>query len=841
MGNGIANDDYVTTANIENVTTLDVHSQNISNLTGIEDFVSLTNLSASNNHLSNVDISNLTALTTLNLSNNQLTGIDVSHNTGLNNLQLQSNQLTSIDVSHNTGLLILNISNNNLSSLDISSVVGLGSLICNHNAIVSLDVSAQSSLTYFSGSYNQLTDLDIKNGNNVNMSHFDANNNPNLTCIQVDDAAWSTTHWTQIDATASFSEDCSIVYYNLTVNTTGNGSVSPSSGTYADGTVVNLTATPNAGWEFAGWSGDLTGTNNPATITMDADKTVTATFTRIQHTLTVNTTGNGSVSLSPAGGTYNEGTTVTLTATPDAGWEFAGWSGDLTGTNNPATITMDADKTVTATFTRIQHTLTVNHTGNGSVNLSPAGGIYNEGTVVTLTATPDAGWEFAGWSGDLTGTNNPATITMDADKTVTATFTRIQHTLTVNTTGNGSVSLSPAGGTYNEGTTVTLTATPDAGWEFSGWSGDLTGTTNPATITMDADKTVTATFTRIQHTLTVHHTGNGSVSLSPAGGTYNEGTVVTLTATPVAGWEFTGWSGDLTGTNNPATITMDADKTVMAIFSQLGQTYVPDDNFEAYLEAHGMGNGIANDDYVTTNNINTVTNLDLSSQSIADMTGIQDFAALQILSCYNNQLTGLDVSQNSALSILSCHTNQLTTLSFNNNLRTLNCSFNQLTDLDVSGNSTMIWLKCANNQLTGLDVRNGNNTNFTYFNAQNNPDLTCIFVDDPAWSDANWTNIDATSHFVANQTECDNVSIDDEAMKSMLKVYPNPVKDQLMVQSETFQDMEVHVYSLIGQELIHQKSNNGNMIVNLKSLPAATYVVKITIDGRSVYYQVIKE
>ena len=441
----------------------------------------------------------------------------------------------------------------------------------------------------------------------------------------------------------------------------------------------------------------------------------------------------------------------------------------------------------------------------------------------------------------MSGSTNPATITIDADKTVTATFTQIQHTLTVNHTGNGSVSLNPAGGTYNEGTSVTLTATADAGWEFAGWSGDLSGSTNPATITIDADKTVTATFTRIQHTLTVNTTGNGSVSLNPAGGTYDEGTSVTLTATPDAGWEFAGWSGDLSGSTNPGTITMDADKTVTATFNQLGQTYVPDDNFEAYLEANGMGNGIANDDYVTTNNINTVTNLDVSSQNIADMTGIQDFAALQILACYNNQLTGLDVSQNSALSLLTCHTNQLATLNFNDNLRTLNCSNNQLTDLDVSGNSSMVWLNCSDNQLTGLDVRNGNNANFTNFDATNNPDLICIFVDDPTASYlSNW-NIDSTAHFVANQTECDNVGIDDATLKSVLKVYPNPVNDHLTIQSETYQDMEIYVYSLIGQELIHQKSNIGSAVVNLKSLPAATYVVKINIDGRSVYYNVIKE
>jgi hypothetical protein len=147
-----------------------------------------------------------------------------------------------------------------------------------------------------------------------------------------------------------------------------------------------------------------------------------------------------------------------------------------------------------------QYTLTTNSVGNGSITLDPAGGTYCEGTVVTLTAAPDAGWQFDNWSGDLSGTANPTTITMDSNKSVTANFSQLpvpDYTLTVTTVGQGSVTLDPPGGTYPEGTVVTLTATPDSGWQFDNWSGDLTGTANPATITMDADKNVTANFSEI--------------------------------------------------------------------------------------------------------------------------------------------------------------------------------------------------------------------------------------------------------------------------------------------------------------------------------------------------------
>jgi len=166
-----------------------------------------------------------------------------------------------------------------------------------------------------------------------------------------------------------------------------------------------------------------------------------------------------------------------------------------------------------------QYTLTVNRTGTGSgtVTSSPSGincgtdctETYHQGTSVTLTATPATGSVFSGWSGDCTGTNTSATVTMDADRTCTATFDTappVQYTLTVQKagTGSGRVTSSPAGincGTdcteaYHQGTTVTLTATADQGSVFSGWNGGGCSGTGTCRVTMDMDKTITATFNR---------------------------------------------------------------------------------------------------------------------------------------------------------------------------------------------------------------------------------------------------------------------------------------------------------------------------------------------------------
>ena len=143
-----------------------------------------------------------------------------------------------------------------------------------------------------------------------------------------------------------------------------------------------------------------------------------------------------------------------------------------------------------------QYTLDVTIVGDGIVDQAPDKALYNEDETVNLTAYAAPGWEFSGWSEDLTGSANPETIVMDSDKYVTATFVEkpLLYSLTVNITGNGSVTVDPLKALYYQDEPVTLTANPDSGWLFSGWSGDLSGSTNPEALVMDENKTVMATF-----------------------------------------------------------------------------------------------------------------------------------------------------------------------------------------------------------------------------------------------------------------------------------------------------------------------------------------------------------
>jgi len=237
------------------------------------------------------------------------------------------------------------------------------------------------------------------------------------------------------------------------------------------------------------------------------------------YTLTIEISGQGTTD--PVIGThkYPEGTVVVLTALAKPGWEFDYWGGTDNNFINPTTVTMTSDKTVTAYFKEIRHSLTINIDGQGTTNPSSGSYSYVEGRVINITATPELGWQFSHWSGDATGSQNPIAITMDSDKTVTAHFVRVYtltieisgqgtvtidpissgiHTLTIGVEGQGRITISPLSGSgsynYTEGTIVTLTATPEPGWQFDYWNGDINGTLSPINITMVSDMTVTAHF-----------------------------------------------------------------------------------------------------------------------------------------------------------------------------------------------------------------------------------------------------------------------------------------------------------------------------------------------------------
>jgi len=145
----------------------------------------------------------------------------------------------------------------------------------------------------------------------------------------------------------------------------------------------------------------------------------------------------------------------------------------------------------------VKYTLSVTASEGGTVNNT--GGTHNENTSVSITATADAGYEFTSWSGDASGTDNPLTVSMNSNKTITANFIRTQYTLSIDKIGEGTItqeviSSDKTSEEYNSGDVVRLIATPSSGSIFNSWSGSSTETTNQIDVTIDGTKSVTATF-----------------------------------------------------------------------------------------------------------------------------------------------------------------------------------------------------------------------------------------------------------------------------------------------------------------------------------------------------------
>ncbi len=188
--------------------TIYVFWNNISDLTGIEAFINITELICWNNQLTSLNLSNNIALTFLDCNNNDIEFLNLSNNLALSKLSCTNNQLTSLDVSNNTNLEELVCKDNQITSLNLTNNIDLTHIYCSNNQITSLDLSSSTTLTCLICRDNQLTFLNLKNGNNTNLSDFKAYDNPNLTCIEVDEAEWSTDNWTLIDPQTSFSENC---------------------------------------------------------------------------------------------------------------------------------------------------------------------------------------------------------------------------------------------------------------------------------------------------------------------------------------------------------------------------------------------------------------------------------------------------------------------------------------------------------------------------------------------------------------------------------------------------------------------------------------------------------
>jgi hypothetical protein len=390
------------------------------------------------------------------------------------------------------------------------------------------------------------------------------------------------------NVTANFS----LILYALDVVKTGSGSGTVTSEPagidcgetcsfeFLPDATVTLTAVPDAGSRFAGWSGGgCSGEQETCQTTMDMAKTVNAEFIQ-QHDLNVTKSGSGSgtVTSVPAGIDCGEACShpfdldevVTLTAEADAGSRFAGWTGACSGIDPLCQVTMDEQNDVTANFIQTPE-LTVVKTGSGSgtVTSDPAGidcgptcsYEYDLDTVVTLTAEADVGSRFVGWTGEGCSGEGTCQVTIDQAKSVTANFIK-RYELTIRIVGSGTIidvgngidcSEDECSYEFDDGDIITLTAQPDVGFKFYDWSGAGCSGLGECVVTMDKIQLVTAFFleeAKDCYILNFDHTGMGldPIATPPNSegcsiGQYEQGENISLQAVPEEGWSLLQWSG----------------------------------------------------------------------------------------------------------------------------------------------------------------------------------------------------------------------------------------------------------------------------------------------------------
>jgi len=296
----------------------------------------------------------------------------------------------------------------------------------------------------------------------------------------------------------------------------GTINVQPSSDdlTYEAGATVTLFANPASGYVFDRWSGDVSGTSKTASVTMNSDKSVTAHFASKKEVYTVTTSVKpseasrfGHVVVRPiAKENFVAGEEVTVKAVETApkAWFFDHWGGDLSGTSNPLTFTITGDTKVVAVFKEntyepyVDLTIEINPKPAAGEIDGPGAGTYDRGKEITLDADPSRGWAFLKWGGDLSGSEDPKTITLKEDTHVETFFirekNRVKLTLTTDPPNGGSVKVIDGQKVTRKDTTVRIQAFPNEGYRFSRWKGAISTKQNPTSIYMSEDMAVCAVF-----------------------------------------------------------------------------------------------------------------------------------------------------------------------------------------------------------------------------------------------------------------------------------------------------------------------------------------------------------
>jgi len=730
---------------------------------------------------------------------------------------------------------------------------------------------------------------------------------PNLACIEVDDVAYSTGNSTWVkDSTTTYNTDCPnpcTPISGLTVNAVQAGNVTIS---WTPGGTENQWHVQVGATGFVPGNGQEMMNGYPSS----------STNYQIGSAMTPNTSYDVYVRANCGSGMYSDwGTSLTFTTAATCEEVASVSVSDMTYNSVTVSITPgDASqnwweyKIGLPGFDPDVPGQTVNGIQTGSTSPTMLGLLGN--TAYEVRVRTNCGSSiYSGWSTavpfttapceDVTGvsTNNITSFTVDVSWTAGSTET------------GWNIEYGPAGFTTGTGTTAFASITPQrtitgltpgtaydvriqsyCDWQNqSAWVNetfttaafcdDITGlsTSNASTTSVDIAWTTGGSET------------SWDIEYGPQGYTQGSdaGTTITVTTNPYSltgliegyaydvyvrsncgGGSIGNWvQTDFATTGTPCVVNI-PDANFKA--SLVGNTAINTNGdteiqcyeanaFAGYMSIYGQGvadlTGI--EAFVNMTNLdagsNDLTAVDLSQNTKLTMIyldhnqltslGVSTLADLQFLNCTYNDLSTLDVTNNAALLNLDCSNNNLSTLdvSQNSNLQYLSCIDNQIETLNLSNNGFLMSLNCANNTLTHLNVKNGNNMNLFGLIAIGNPDLNCIEVDDVAWSTANWSSF--VDNPVAFSDDCFTLSIEDVVMIAPMSVrlYPNPFSDVITITSDQNLIESVKVYDLKGVLLYETRGSNTEVNLNLSNLSSGIYLIRTASQNGETMHKVVKK
>lgn len=848
--------------------TIDITGLSVADFTGLEAFINLTIFKGAANSATSIDVSSNVELTRLELYNTPLAALDVSQNTKLDYLQFgKTSTFSTIDLTNNALLRILNCPN----TPAITTILGTD-ILTNVDyfyiqgcSIDSLDLSKCIDLNQLRAQNNNLSFLNVRNGHNEVINLFEIQNNPGLTCVSVDNPAYSDTTWTNKDAGTQY-----VVYCDP------NEAVHIPDSNFKAYLVADNNIDINMDDEISyGEAASFTGTINCPSLDI-ADLTGIEAFTSIIG-LTCHS---------------NQITSVDLSANTSLV--------SLRINNNLLTsLDLTANTSLTSLECQDNDLTSLNVTNN---TLLEKLWCYSNDLTTLDVSTLTALENFYCYENDLTvldvstnvlleklrcNSNNLTALDVSTNTALVDLYCLRNDISELDVSTNTALINLSIGNNPIE----TLDVSTNTALVFLHCYDNELSSLNLTTNTLlerlycydnqlsELDLTAQVNLT----TLECHD--NVLTSLNVKNGNNSNVTDIKFKATGNADLRCINVDDSVYSASTWTTI----DEGVIFIENGICPCFIdiPDANFKAALVANDNIDTDFDDEISCDEAMSYTGTINVDNQGISDLTGIEAFINIASLRADDNSLTNVDVSQNIELISLYLNSNSLTAIDVTNNTKldvldiatnpdiiTLDLTQNtalrrivanqlNLNALDLSQNISLeyLWmsstelasidlsnnlilkdirigggelealdvsmlplltvLSVENNNLSSLNVKNGTNTTITTFFATNNPNLFCIEVDDPAYSEANWTVVDEGVTF---STEC--VLGLEEGKNSIQFLYPNPASDLLIV--ESLVNTSYQIQNQLGESIINGTLQKGTNSVDVNSLEGGMYVLIMT-------------